>query len=263
MVFNGVIYKTSNLINGNWYIGKDEVNNDKYLGSGLLLEKAIKKYGRKNFKKEIIAYANSSEELCLLEKKLIKEYDAVNSHQSYNVADGGNGGNTIAGYDSSQRKGFSEKLSNRWKAYTLERREEILNKMWEGTKGKPKSQDHKQRLSNATKGKKKPQTAASLEKFWSSEESSELRVHLSQVCGRSGEENGFFGKSHTAATKKKLSDTKKGIPNLKKRRFTEEESLKLKEEYNDGTSIGSLALKYNVSKPTISRYLNNTHRCLK
>ena len=42
----GIIYKTTNQLNGKWYIGKDEKNNPKYLDSGVLLEQAIKKYGK-------------------------------------------------------------------------------------------------------------------------------------------------------------------------------------------------------------------------
>ena len=48
-----VIYCTTNLINGKKYIGSDTNNNPYYLGSGVSIIKAIKKYGRNNFKKEI------------------------------------------------------------------------------------------------------------------------------------------------------------------------------------------------------------------
>ena len=41
-----VIYKTTNLINGKIYIGKNKGNNNWYLGSGKLLIYAIKKYGK-------------------------------------------------------------------------------------------------------------------------------------------------------------------------------------------------------------------------
>ena len=54
-----IIYKTTNLINGKIYIGKDSKNDPNYFGSGLLLRQSIKKYGKKNFKKEIIDFADS------------------------------------------------------------------------------------------------------------------------------------------------------------------------------------------------------------
>lgn len=43
-----------NLINGKKYIGLDSHNNPSYLGSGTLILKAIKKYGRGNFIKKTI-----------------------------------------------------------------------------------------------------------------------------------------------------------------------------------------------------------------
>lgn len=67
--FKGVIYCTVNLINGNIYIGKDSHNNPSYLGSGRILHKAIRKYGKHNFKKFIIdADAYSIDELEIIKK---------------------------------------------------------------------------------------------------------------------------------------------------------------------------------------------------
>ena len=53
-----IVYKTTNLINGKVYIGKDRKNNPSYLGSGILLQKAIRKYGSDNFKKETLFVSN-------------------------------------------------------------------------------------------------------------------------------------------------------------------------------------------------------------
>ena len=57
------IYKTINLINGKIYVGQDYNNRDNYLGSGKIILKAIKKYKKENFKKEILEECNSQEEL--------------------------------------------------------------------------------------------------------------------------------------------------------------------------------------------------------
>jgi group I intron endonuclease len=55
----GFVYLTTNLVNGKIYIGQhkfleDKWFNAKYLGSGTVIEQAIKKYGRKNFKRKIL-----------------------------------------------------------------------------------------------------------------------------------------------------------------------------------------------------------------
>lgn len=54
------VYIITNLINGKQYVGDhlsyctDETHNDTYFGSGKIIMRAIKKYGKENFKKEIL-----------------------------------------------------------------------------------------------------------------------------------------------------------------------------------------------------------------
>jgi len=91
-----IIYKTVNLINKHYYIGKDQQNNPTYLGSGLILNKAIKKYGKENFIKEILEECDNPDILAEREKYWIAHYDAVNDPNSYNIHHGGRGGNTGA-----------------------------------------------------------------------------------------------------------------------------------------------------------------------
>lgn len=86
-----VIYKTTNLVNGKIYVGKDSKNNPSYLGSGILLSKAIKKYGRENFVKENICECSSNEELNQKEKFYIELLNSRKSSVGYNVALGGEG----------------------------------------------------------------------------------------------------------------------------------------------------------------------------
>lgn len=52
----GYIYKTTNLINGKFYIGKhkSEKYDPSYYGSGKIIRLAIKKYGLENFKNEVL-----------------------------------------------------------------------------------------------------------------------------------------------------------------------------------------------------------------
>jgi len=88
------IYKTTNLINGKYYIGKYAGNRSTYLGSGIALRKALIKYGRSNFKRVILEVCNTLQELSDREKYWIELFDAVNDPRSYNLTEGGHGGFT-------------------------------------------------------------------------------------------------------------------------------------------------------------------------
>lgn len=61
---------------------------DKYLGSGKILKIAIKKYGKANFRKEIIAICDSTQEAYALEKELVND-EFVIRDDTYNLVGGG------------------------------------------------------------------------------------------------------------------------------------------------------------------------------
>jgi len=90
----GFIYITSNMINGKQYIGQRRFKNNwqDYLGSGVLLKEQLRKYGKENFTRKIIAIAYSRKELNDLEVEFIKNHSAVNSGDYYNLSSGGGGG---------------------------------------------------------------------------------------------------------------------------------------------------------------------------
>lgn len=87
------LYRTTCLISGRIYIGVHETKdpNDKYLGSGEVLLKAIKKHGRKNFRKDVAAYFVSREEMYAMEK-IIVNTAFLNRSDVYNAKIGGFGG---------------------------------------------------------------------------------------------------------------------------------------------------------------------------
>lgn len=86
----GYVYKTTNNINGKKYIGqkKGEFNNS-YKGSGTRLKLAIEKYGKENFKVELIKEAYTQDELNRLEKEEIEKNNAVLNNNFYNMCSGG------------------------------------------------------------------------------------------------------------------------------------------------------------------------------
>jgi hypothetical protein len=86
-----VVYLTINLINGKKYIGKDSNNNPNYLGSGVYLSKAIKKYGKENFKKIILENVDNDLQLNEREEYWINKFNAHKSKEFYNLTEKGKG----------------------------------------------------------------------------------------------------------------------------------------------------------------------------
>ena len=112
----GFVYITTNHVNGKQYIGQRKYDKQgkwkEYLGSGIILSRAIEKYGLENFSKEIIEECKTKKILNDREIYWINYYNAVESDNFYNIASGGDGGNTIAGYTDDQRNLLSTKLSD-------------------------------------------------------------------------------------------------------------------------------------------------------
>ena len=111
------IYKTTNLINGKYYVGFHKTNNpnDNYFGSGKLLLEAIEKYGIQNFKKEILYEFDTCEEAEAKEREIVNE-EFVNRQDTYNVTLGGNVcilyGEDNGFYGKKHTQDVKDKLSN-------------------------------------------------------------------------------------------------------------------------------------------------------
>ncbi len=131
-----IIYKTTNSINGKFYIGKDSFNDPTYLGSGVILKRSIKKYGIENFRKEILEYCSSREKLDEREVYWIKELKSTDRNVGYNIAIGGTGGDTYT-YLSEESKTIR---TEKWRESAKEtmksdevrkKHSEIMHKRWE------------------------------------------------------------------------------------------------------------------------------------
>lgn len=118
-----IVYKTTNLINGKWYIGKHSTYNlnDGYLGSSQHLKSAIKKYGKENFQREIICFCNSEEEAYAKEAELVT-MEVVNDPNSYNKMPGGEGGQKR--FTDEEIKEHHRENFRKWREVNLEHRRE-------------------------------------------------------------------------------------------------------------------------------------------
>lgn len=125
------IYKTVNLINGKQYIGLHSKNDKSYLGSGTLLLKAIKKYGKENFTKEVLEETDNIVSANELERYYIKKYNAVEDDNFYNLS---YGGESIVGRKHSK---FTINKISESKKKNYENNDELRYKVGNANRGKP------------------------------------------------------------------------------------------------------------------------------
>lgn len=178
----GFIYITTNMINGKRYIGQRKFSRkwQSYLGSGVIVKQAFNKYGRENFRRDIVAIGYTSEQLNDLEVEWIKNYNAYKSDDFYNIADGGKSGNTFAGK-------------------TEEEMAVIKNKIRIANTGRKVSEKTKAKIAKANKGR----FVGELHCMYGKALSEDVKMKISKSV--TGEKNGFYGKCHSLQTKSKLA----------------------------------------------------------
>lgn len=105
------IYKITNLINNKIYIGKSLHPDENYFGSGLQITAAIEKYGRDNFRKDILENCTPDN---LDEREIfwIEHLNARDTNIGYNISIGGTGGNHYwKSLDEVGKQGLRDKIS--------------------------------------------------------------------------------------------------------------------------------------------------------
>jgi len=163
-----VIYKTTCLVNGKYYIGKHKTRdvNDGYMGSGKLLKRSIKKYGIENFKTEILIEANNEGDINLAERIMV----VPDRETNYNLCPGGKGGwgyinsNLSPGFKGKKQSEFHKQQVKLWiqknseKLHNSEaqRKKRLGNKSWTGKKHKPETIERLKGPRPAIAGKNNP-----------------------------------------------------------------------------------------------------------
>jgi len=149
------LYKTTNIINGKFYIGihKTSDPNDAYLGSGKILKLAILKYGQHNFKKEILATFDTLEDARKAENAIVNE-EFVHSEQNYNIGIGGGlggsdlNGFTFSGHTHTEKARQKIGEANKFKVLTDKGRQAIIRNNTE-------NEDRKRKISETLTGVQK------------------------------------------------------------------------------------------------------------
>lgn len=238
----GVIYKTVNLANGKIYVGRDKYNNPNYIGSGVLLHLAIKKYGKENFLKEIIEECEDHL-LDEREKFWIKELNSQDPLIGYNIADGGHNDFTMNEYVKAK---ISKALKGKYVGEKSFRH------------GLKLSEEHK-RAFTAQAGKLKGKT---FDEFYGEEKSLEIKTKMS---------NSSSGRSKSKSHRESISRSKKGVPLTEKqkagiskamigREVTDETREKLKNSNLNKTQKHSIKIEcVNLESGEILTFNNVEH----
>ena len=179
-----IIYKTTNTKNGKIYIGKSKTDNPLYLGSGVILNQAIKKYGKQYFLREVLEECDSS----IVDQREMYWISLLNStdrNVGYNITIGGTGGDTVSNHP--EKKNIVEKRNKSVKAW-----HDSLSESEKAVRAK-KISDSKKGKSNGHEGYKQS-------------EETKQRIKENQP-----EKTDEWRKAHAAASAKR-----KGVPLTKK-----------------------------------------------
>lgn len=232
------LYQITNLLDGKIYIGIHSTTNleDGYEGSGILLGRAISKYGLSNFEKEILSFYNNRIELANAEFEIVNE-EFVNNPNTYNMTIGG-------------------EIQDRWKdnsyiEYIIEMCRENAKKQWadpdmrrkmiesinteearikksEGNKRAWQRKDYQELISK--RRKEKWEDSDFRERMMNHLQSDKQRKLMSELATQR-----FKGKSLTEEHKKKIGESQRG------KTITEEQRRRISESRKNST-VGKIAV---------------------
>lgn len=186
------IYKITNKINGNFYIGKHQTKNldDGYMGSGKLIKAAIKKHGIEKFTKEILHVFDNDHDMNEAEKELV-----ILGEGCYNLCPGGSGGFGYINEKKLNRKCTKEQLYKQ-----LEDAHKVLKILWSDEEWKI---NHCEKLSAAFLGRKSP--------FLGKKHSQETRQKMTEIKksmqSQKGVKNSQYGRPKSEETKQKIRES--------------------------------------------------------
>jgi hypothetical protein len=134
------IYKTTNLLNGKYYIGMHSSDSltDGYLGSGKRLRYSINKYGKINHIREILEFCKTREDLKAREIEIVN-LNEITKLECMNLKIGGEGAGLPIGFkhsnESKEKMSQSNKGNNR-SSETREKQSVAQKESWNETRKK-------------------------------------------------------------------------------------------------------------------------------
>jgi len=151
-----IIYKTTCTVTGKFYIGMHSTDdiNDGYLGSGSILSRSVKKYGKDKHTYEVLEFLPDRKSLGLREEELITEELRANP-MCMNIRTGGTGNQPGKALKEETKAKMSVSLKKMWadlKASGYQKpkqtAEQIANRVAKNT-GKKRSEETKKKMREA------------------------------------------------------------------------------------------------------------------
>ena len=205
----GVIYITTCLVNGKVYIGQTIHWQDKsYLGSGVALCEAVKKYGRSKFKRKILKVCYNQKQLDAWEMIMIRKYNSTDKSIGYNILTG---------------------TANNFGSINPSKIPEVKEKIRKSSIGRKLSEETKKKISLANKGQKNHMFGKHMSK-----QNKEMISKMAKNRLKKPENNPMFGKKHSDETKQLIREKNKGLFGIKNsnygNRWTDEQKQKLSDK---------------------------------
>lgn len=203
----GFIYITTNMVNGMRYLGQKKFDEHgtwkNYLGSGVYFNNAVQKYGKENFKRNIIHICYSANELNKAEYDLSVFFNVIEDKSWYNLC---YGGVTNIGYKHTEQDiiKMQEASKIRWeneeereKYSEMHRKEnlppEIYEKMVNGILERSRNVEWRLKISNIQKERfKNPENHPSFGKPKSEE--TKIKISNSHKGKYDGNKNPMYGR---------------------------------------------------------------------
>ena len=197
----GYVYLITNLINDRKYVGmrSSSTFDESYWGSGKLIRQAVETYGKENFKREILKWCDSPEELMTEEVNELISRNAKNSDEYYNLMDSKTP--ILIGEDNpfygKKHSDESKKLisaANKGSKWTAERRERM--ERWQETEeaqalyksyserytGQKISEEHRANIIASLTEERRQHIGNKTREFFASEKGAEQKLILAQAA---------------------------------------------------------------------------------
>lgn len=237
---NHKVYEITNNINSKKYVGfTKQTVEERFNGhckSPYYIGNAIRKHGRENFTIKVLVENITKEEADKLEKYYIRELDTLAKNgKGYNIAEGGQGGNTFVGMSEEQKAAFSKTMSE---AAIKREANKTLEQKAEQYKKQKETNDNKSPEQKALESLKKSEASTKIEANKTLEQKAEISKKQSEsqkrtYANKSLEQRTEHRKNISESWKKRRLNTTLEQKAITSKKMSESRTTKFTKEESD------------------------------